>query len=318
MSILVLSLIGNSIIISELAFADKPDIEAKKEAKEIAKEAKQAEKESEDIQEFDVALVSNSSESPTINSNIENSGKVTICHIPPGNPENAHTITVGSPAVAAHLAHGDVEESCETADLDQGEDNETEKELRASEDSSQKETRALERALRLIEQLEQKISNLEERLQSILDKYESGEYYGNISTADTVTNSYVISFEGMATSIYDDTIKTEMSGELFMENQVTTSSTSKFKILSGEVIIGNNLYDVAFGKARTSTSGQEDSMVIVLQTIDSEDNANTIKMTLGFNAPLDGEFGSPSEEFEILDNSTVSGQWDLDGIGQIS
>ena len=30
--------------------------------------------------------------------------KVTICHIPPGNPENAHTITVGEPAVAAHVA----------------------------------------------------------------------------------------------------------------------------------------------------------------------------------------------------------------------
>jgi hypothetical protein len=34
-------------------------------------------------------------------------GKVTICHIPPGNPANAHTITVGAPAVKAHLAHGD-------------------------------------------------------------------------------------------------------------------------------------------------------------------------------------------------------------------
>jgi hypothetical protein len=32
---------------------------------------------------------------------------VQICHIPPGNPENAHTITVGADAVAAHLAHGD-------------------------------------------------------------------------------------------------------------------------------------------------------------------------------------------------------------------
>ena len=30
--------------------------------------------------------------------------KVTICHIPPGNPGNAHTITVGEPAVAAHIA----------------------------------------------------------------------------------------------------------------------------------------------------------------------------------------------------------------------
>ena len=35
-------------------------------------------------------------------------GKVTICHIPPGNPENAHEITVGASAVPAHLAHGDV------------------------------------------------------------------------------------------------------------------------------------------------------------------------------------------------------------------
>ena len=34
--------------------------------------------------------------------------KVTICHIPPGNPGNAHTITVSVNAMPAHLAHGDV------------------------------------------------------------------------------------------------------------------------------------------------------------------------------------------------------------------
>lgn len=43
---------------------------------------------------------------------IGNAGKVTICHIPPGNPANAHTIEVGSPAVAAHLAHGDSLGAC--------------------------------------------------------------------------------------------------------------------------------------------------------------------------------------------------------------
>jgi len=32
---------------------------------------------------------------------------VTICHVPPGNPARAHTITVAEPAVRAHLAHGD-------------------------------------------------------------------------------------------------------------------------------------------------------------------------------------------------------------------
>jgi hypothetical protein len=33
--------------------------------------------------------------------------KVDVCHIPPGNPANMHVITVGAPAVEAHLAHGD-------------------------------------------------------------------------------------------------------------------------------------------------------------------------------------------------------------------
>jgi hypothetical protein len=41
--------------------------------------------------------------------------QVTICHIPSGNPENAHTITVGASAVPAHLAHGDTLGACQKA-----------------------------------------------------------------------------------------------------------------------------------------------------------------------------------------------------------
>ncbi len=33
--------------------------------------------------------------------------QVTICHIPPGNPDNPQTITIGAPAVNPHLNHGD-------------------------------------------------------------------------------------------------------------------------------------------------------------------------------------------------------------------
>ncbi|MCH8970371.1 MAG: hypothetical protein IIA66_14790 [Planctomycetes bacterium] len=40
-------------------------------------------------------------------------GRVTICHMPPGNPENAHTIRVGVTAAPAHLAHGDHCGPCE-------------------------------------------------------------------------------------------------------------------------------------------------------------------------------------------------------------
>jgi hypothetical protein len=39
--------------------------------------------------------------------------KVTICHFPPGNPENAHTIVVAAAAVPAHLQlHGDTLGEC--------------------------------------------------------------------------------------------------------------------------------------------------------------------------------------------------------------
>ena len=40
--------------------------------------------------------------------------QTTVCHIPPGNPAQAHTLTVGNAAVQAHLAHGDYVGPCES------------------------------------------------------------------------------------------------------------------------------------------------------------------------------------------------------------
>src|SRR5687768_17144845 len=48
------------------------------------------------------------------------SPKVLICHIPPGNPLNEHTICVGPSARAAHLAHGDVAGACAADSTDAG------------------------------------------------------------------------------------------------------------------------------------------------------------------------------------------------------
>lgn len=40
--------------------------------------------------------------------------KVLVCHVPPGNPENAHDICVGTSALEAHqLNHGDTIGACE-------------------------------------------------------------------------------------------------------------------------------------------------------------------------------------------------------------
>ncbi len=43
----------------------------------------------------------------------DDNGKVEICHIPPGNPDNAHTIEVSQNAVPTHLAHGDYLGECQ-------------------------------------------------------------------------------------------------------------------------------------------------------------------------------------------------------------
>ncbi len=39
-------------------------------------------------------------------------GQMTICHVPPGNPAAAHTITVGVPSWPAHQGHGDTQGVC--------------------------------------------------------------------------------------------------------------------------------------------------------------------------------------------------------------
>ncbi len=38
--------------------------------------------------------------------------KVKVCHVPPGNPSNFHTITINENALQAHLGHGDLAGEC--------------------------------------------------------------------------------------------------------------------------------------------------------------------------------------------------------------
>lgn len=46
--------------------------------------------------------------------------KVTLCHIPPGNPAGKNTIIVGESAVKAHLAHGDYLGACKISGNETG------------------------------------------------------------------------------------------------------------------------------------------------------------------------------------------------------
>jgi len=52
--------------------------------------------------------------------------KIEICHTPPGNPDNAHTLHISVNAVKAHLAHDDYLEECDDVDDKTNDDEEIE------------------------------------------------------------------------------------------------------------------------------------------------------------------------------------------------
>ncbi len=294
--------------------ADKAAYKADKAADKAAYKAdKAADKAERKIQKFYSGIL------------VHTSSTTSICHIPPGNYANAHTITIGMPAVRAHLAHGDEPGVCPYNGLgnimSKKEIYQAQKLTRLAEKQTEKESMALDRANKLIEKLEQRIAQLEQRLQTLLDKVESGEYYGTLTELDTVTQSHSISFDGTATSIYDESVTTGLSGEIFIENLMTGSNTSKFKVTGGAIIVGDNIYDAAFGKVRVSSLGvpdEKDSMVVIIQTFDSEDNDNTIKLTLLFDSAIKADLGTEPISFEIKPNSKISEQWFLSGSGTLS
>ena len=344
--------------------------------------------------------------------------KTTICHFPPGNPLNAHTISVGQHAAAKHMIkHGDTLGPCpnegpgrgdisvhgikysddnENGMKDSGEkvlDNweivlllssktvDTEftnlqgeywfdglnegtyeiKEVQQpgwiqiepfggsyqvilSSDSkirhgfdfgnspesfdanelfqelSPNRASSIESADDIISQLMQKIEELENRLQALLLKLESGNYYGNTSNVDSVIRSFGISFDGSSTS-KTDSAQSGVSGEVFLESIVTRDNSDKFRVIGGKISIDDTTHDIIFGKARSSSSGpssEKDSMVLIAQLIDDEGNDHTIKLILDFEKSLEGNFGIEAMNFEIKPQSSVSNDWSISATGQLT
>jgi len=166
----------------------------------------------------------------------------------------------------------------------------------------------------------QKIEELENRLQTLLLKLESGNYYGNISNVDSIIRSFGISFDGSLTSKTDST-QSDISGDVFLESLVTRDNSDKFRVIGGKISIGDTTHDIIFGKARTSSSGpsgEKDSMVLIAQLIDDEGNDHTIKLILDFEKSLEGNFGLDPLNFEIKPQSAVSNDWSISATGQLT
>jgi len=197
-----------------------------------------------------------------------------------------------------------------------------EKQAKLAEKIAKKELKAQQNAQDAILKLQQKIEQLEQRIQHLLEKFESGEYFGTIPEPDPVISSYSISFDGSATSLDDDSIVMDLEGEIFLENLVTRTDVSKFRITGGEILVGETFYDLVIGKARVSSfgaSGEKDSLMILGQLMDDQGNVNTIKILLDSASSLTGDFGTEPIEFEIKSpQSKIAKHWSLSASGQLS
>ncbi|MCH7876781.1 MAG: hypothetical protein IIA20_00830 [Thaumarchaeota archaeon] len=169
----------------------------------------------------------------------------------------------------------------------------------------------------LYDDLLQKINELEDRIQALLEKYESGEYYGNVPEVDSEIVSYTISFTGLATSQDDDSVSS-MEGEIFIDSLITGSNTSKYTVIGGEISIDDIFYEFVFGKVRVTSSGNVMLIGQVMNWADENDDSSTIKLVIQSDIPLEGGFGSESLNIEILPQSRIADQWYLSGSGILS
>src|SRR3989338_2216220 len=194
-------------------------------------------------------------------------------------------------------------------------------ELRLAERAAEREDKALQRAEDLIQKLEEKIANLEQRLQSLLQKLETGEYYGPVPQESAVTKSYNLFFEGSAQTIDGEQTEVEMSGEIFLETLVQGNRLTKFKITGGDLIIGEQFYDLVFGKARATsagTGGDNDSLLLISQVTDAEGNLTTLKILLDATTQIEAIGSEPVEVEIMMPQSKIAGQWMLSGSGQLT
>ena len=190
---------------------------------------------------------------------------------------------------------------------------------KSSENIVKHENQAKETADNTVQQLQQKIDQLEQRLQDLLNKFETGKYFGTVTNADPTPDSYTASFSGTATSLDDASLTSNVSGDIYLQSITTGKDSFKLRITGGEILVGDTFYDVIFGKARLASSDGSTSMIVLGQIMDDKGNVSTIRLTLDTTSTLSGNFGADPVPFSIdASKSKIAKQWGIDATGDFS
>jgi cobalamin biosynthesis Mg chelatase CobN len=155
---------------------------------------------------------------PSMGTAVASEDKVTICHVPPGNPENAHTITIAVSGLQAHLGDnpeglhgGDSYGECpgsetETTETTSESSNETETTETTSESSNETETT----------ETTSESSNETETTETTSESSNETETTGTESSVETTTTT-----SGTESSV--ETTTTSSGTESSVETSSTTS-----------------------------------------------------------------------------------------------
>ena len=168
----------------------------------------------------------------------------------------------------------------------------------------------------IISKLQQEGVNIDKRLQSLLEKFDSGKYFGTIPRVEVEPKSYILSIGGSASSLYDSTLA-DFSGEIYLETLVTGDYSSKFIVTDGQLIIGDVSYEVLFGKAKSIYSTKGDSIIILAELLDNEGKVNTLRISFKLESSLQGELSEPIY-IDIAYKSKIAHNWNLAASGQLS
>jgi len=187
---------------------------------------------------------------------------------------------------------------------------------------AEREQMALERAEKLIQKLESRIQQLEQRLQNLVEKLDSGEYYGNISDKVAEPKSLILTINGSASQINNSTNQLPLDGTISLSTQVIKDNAKKLKVDGGEIWIGDKVYDVVFGKARSSSSGpgsEKDSLVLIAQTSTGiDDEIKTLKLSIDLSSAIDPQSIESLEVSVLSPQSKIASEWFLSGNGTLS
>ena len=219
---------------------------------------------------------------------IDYSSKTTVlCHYPPGNPDNAKTLTIGTKAVRAHVYnHGDSLGECGgnvELDLEERDYKLAKKHAKLEELRSKFEQKQIELEQKFADKLDKLTAKYAEkeakRAAKLMEKVQSGEYYDELIDYEGTLRQFELTFESLtAEPIGQPSEPTTFSASITLVTSSSTDSKGTMKFIVKDCMIGD--FECDYGKARTTSRGPggDKNGLVIIAALDDGNGGNNPRL----------------------------------------